>query len=86
MLSKSTPLTQKTPIGEAEHCLSNYRGSLQMRVFNLFPRSLVLSCRHQAPYFMLCNIILDAKRYLHGGFRNVQAQHRPENDQAAPHR
>ena len=23
------PLTQKTPIGEAEHCLSNYRGSLQ---------------------------------------------------------
>ena len=22
------PLTQKTPIGEAEHCLSNYRGSL----------------------------------------------------------
>ena len=24
------PLTQKTPIGEAEHCLSNYRGSLQI--------------------------------------------------------
>ena len=23
------PLTQKTPIGEAEHCLSNYRGSPQ---------------------------------------------------------
>ena len=23
------PLTQKAPIGEAEHCLSNYRGSLQ---------------------------------------------------------
>ena len=23
------PLTQKTPIGEAEHCLSNYRGPLQ---------------------------------------------------------
>ena len=23
------PLTQKTPTGEAEHCLSNYRGSLQ---------------------------------------------------------
>ena len=23
------PLAQKTPIGEAEHCLSNYRGSLQ---------------------------------------------------------
>lgn len=25
------PLTQKTPIGEAEHCLSNYRGSLQFQ-------------------------------------------------------
>ena len=24
-----SPLAQKTPIGEAEHCLSNYRGSLQ---------------------------------------------------------
>ena len=29
MLSKSDPLTRKAPIGEAEHCLSNYRGSLQ---------------------------------------------------------
>ncbi|MEF2652051.1 hypothetical protein [Slackia piriformis] len=24
------PLTQKAPIGEAEHCLSNYRGSLRI--------------------------------------------------------
>ena len=29
LAQRINPLTQKTPIGEAEHCLSNYRGSLQ---------------------------------------------------------
>ena len=31
------PLTQKTPIEGAEHCLSNYRGSLQRRGADIFP-------------------------------------------------
>ena len=36
------PLTQKAPIGEAEHCLSNYRGSLHIRGFSSKKRSVEL--------------------------------------------
>ena len=37
------PLTQKTPIEGAEHCLSNYRGSLQFWGAVLVRSALVIS-------------------------------------------
>lgn len=40
------PLTQKTPIGEAEHCLSNYKGSLQQPKKYLLPLDVSIRLIH----------------------------------------
>ena len=55
LLSKSNPLTQKTPIGEAEHCLSNYRGSLHpVKITNRGWRIWSPKRAYNFPYILTC--------------------------------